>query len=197
MPLITLQLANYLLCGGQMIKNLELSGFQFGGIWIGIALDISSGIPVQQVSSSVQIKIITSYDELHTFSSILVEGFGMKSEVLDQFQHVLTGAMNNDEQIHFLATVDNMPAGIITLVTAETTAGIWNMVSLPKYRKMGVGTALVKAALVEAYKQQYQYVIAMLMPKGMAWGVFEKLGFKAVKHFSFYVYGSSAEELEK
>ena len=35
------------------------------------------------------------------------------------------------------------------------------------------------------------------MPKGMAWGLFAKFGFKEVSQFPFYVYGTSAEELEK
>jgi hypothetical protein len=34
-------------------------------------------------------------------------------------------------------------------------------------------------------------------PKGMAWGLFTKMGFKAACEFPFYTYGVSAEELEK
>ena len=53
------------------------------------------------------------------------------------------------------------------------------------------------AALVEAQKRKYNQVMAILMPKGIAWGLFTKLGFKEVCHFPFYVYGVSADELEK
>ncbi len=39
--------------------------------------------------------------------------------------------------------------------------------------------------------------MAILIPKGMAWGLFTKMGFKAVCEFPFYIYSVSAEELEK
>ena len=66
-----------------------------------------------------------------------------------------------------------------------------------QYRKHGIGGALVHAALVEAKKQHHDQVMVILMPKGMARGLFTKMGFEAACEFSFYIYGVSAEELEK
>ena len=87
--------------------------------------------------------------------------------------------------------------GTATLSVSPSSAGIWELSTLPDHRKHGIGGALVHAAIEEARKRQYKQVMAILMPKGMAWGLFAKLGFKAVCEFPFYVYGVSAEELEK
>jgi ribosomal protein S18 acetylase RimI-like enzyme len=83
------------------------------------------------------------------------------------------------------------------LATCPASAGIWSLSTLPEFRKNGVGSALVSAALAEAKKRKYDQVMAILMPKGMAWGLFTKLGFKEVCKFPFYVYGVSAKEFEK
>jgi ribosomal protein S18 acetylase RimI-like enzyme len=96
-----------------------------------------------------------------------------------------------------MAYLNETLVGTATLSVSPSSAGIWNLATLPEHRKHGIGAALVHAALVEAKKRQYDQVMAILMPKGLAWGLFTKLGFKPVCEFPFYVYGVSAEELEK
>lgn len=178
-------------------KNLESKGFQFGGVLTGIALDISKDVPNQESTTQIQIKIIHSKEDLSSFASLAVNAFGMSRRALEQFQAVHTAAMQQGEQVHFLAMVDGHPVGAVTLSITESSAGIWNLATLPKYRKQGVGTLLVHKAIIEAQKRKYDQVMAILMPKGMAWGLFAKLGFKEACQFPFYVYGVSAEALEK
>lgn len=96
-----------------------------------------------------------------------------------------------------MAYLNGLPVGTATLSVSPSSAGIWNLATIPEHRKHGIGSALVYAALVEAKKRQYDHVMAILMPKGLAWGLFTKLGFQAVCEFPFYIYGVSAEELEK
>ena len=178
-------------------KNLEAKGFQFGGILTGIALDISNDLPNTKTTSKVQIKITHEKEGLNVFTNLFGNAFGMKPNAFAQFQAVSTAAMNKGEQVHFLAFVDGKPVGTATLATCPASAGIWSLSTLPEFRKNGVGSALVSAALAEAKKRKYDQVMAILMPKGMAWGLFTKLGFKEVCKFPFYVYGVSAKEFEK
>ena len=100
------------------------------------------------------------------------------------------------EQVHFTAYLNEVPVGTATLSVSSSSAGIWNLATVMEYRNHGIGGALVHAAIAEAKRRQYRQVMAILMPKGMAWGLFTKLGFKAACKFPFYVYGVSAEELE-
>lgn len=177
-------------------KNLEKKGFQFGGILTGIALEITGAIISDEtIPSHLRIKTISTKEDLKVFSTIA--GLGMNPATIEQFQTLNAAGMKYREQVHFLALLDGIPVGTATLSTSHSSAGIWSLATLPEYRKRGVGTALVSAAMAEAKKLEYNQVMAILMPKGMAWGIFTKLGFKECGQFPFYVYGASAEEIEK
>lgn len=179
-------------------KILETKGFQFGGVFTGIALDISQGIPSNpSASSDLKIKIVQSDSELEFFTNLAANAFALSPKATEQWLALNDSVMKKDEQVHFMAYLNGVPVGTATLSVAPSSAGIWNLATLPEYRKHGIGGALVHAALVEAKKRLHNQVMAILMPKGMAWGLFTKMGFKAVCEFPFYIYGASAEELEK
>jgi len=179
-------------------KILETKGFQSGGILTGIALDISQGVPANTAASSdLKIKIVQSDSELESFTNLAANAFAMNPKATEQWLALNDSVMKKDEQVHFMAYLNGTPVGTATLSVAPSSAGIWNLATLPEHRKHGIGGALVHAALVEAKKRHHDQVMAILMPKGMAWGLFTKMGFKAVCEFPFYIYGVSAEELEK
>lgn len=176
-------------------KILAEKKFQFGGILTGIAIDISQGIP-QQSSPLLEIKIIQSETDLRIAAQMGLNVFGINVS-LEQWHAANTAQMQAGKMIHFLAYYNGNPVGTASLSTHTSSAGIWNLATLPEHRKQGVGSALVYTALAEAYKLQYKQVMAILMPKGMASGLFAKMGFKEVCPFPFYVYGARADELEK
>lgn len=179
-------------------KVLEAKGFQFGGILIGIALDISQGVPAKlPASSDLKIKMLQTESELKVFTDLAANAFAMNSRATEQWLALNNSVMKKGEQVHFMAYLNGVPVGTATLSVSPSSAGIWNLATISEHRKHGIGGALVHAALVEAKKRQYGQVMAILMPKGLAWGLFTKLGFKAICEFPFYIYGVSAEELEK
>ncbi|GAB4232557.1 MAG: hypothetical protein Tsb0021_11250 [Chlamydiales bacterium] len=176
---------------------LENFGFQYGGILTGIALDMSNQkLQLPTFASEVSIKLIQSEEEILTFSHVAVEGFGMPSHTVEQFAKVNIGTMKAREQLHFLAYFNKSPVGTVTLSVNENSAGIWNLATLANYRKSGIGKALIASALMEAKNLGHKHVMAILMPKGMAWGIFMQLGFVENSRFPFYVFGDSAENLE-
>ena len=66
------------------------------------------------------------------------------------------------------------------------------------FRSGSVCSPLPEAEFKETSQNSvYAWGMAILMPKGLAWGLFTKLGFQAVCEFPFYIYGVSSEELEK
>lgn len=178
--------------------NLEQYGLQYGGILTGIAMDVSQNLPKNpQASEQLKIKICKSEADLDIFTSLAADGFAASKVAQEQWVQINQAVMEKGEQIHFLAFVNDKPVGTLTLSTCKLSAGIWNLTTLPEYRNQGVASQLVHAALTQAKELNYQQVMAILMPKGMAWGLFTKLGFQEVCEFPFYVYGANAEELEK
>ena len=179
-------------------KVLETKGFQFGGVLTGIALDISQGVPTTlPTSSDLKIQIVQTESELKAFTNLAANAFAMNPKATEQWLALNDSVMKKEEQIHFMAYFNGVLVGTATLSVSPSSAGIWNLATLSEHRKHGIGGALVHAALVEAKKRQYDQVMAILMPKGLAWGLFTKLGFQAVCEFPFYIYGVSSEELEK
>lgn len=177
-------------------KSLETKGFQFAGNLTGIALDISKDFP-KAPTSKAQVKLVQSENELKTFSEIAIKASRMPDSCIEQFQALFDSGMKKREQLHFLAYIDDVPVGTATLAVAPNSAGVWNLAVMDEYRKKGIGGALVHASLVEAQKRGYKQMMAILMPKGMAWGLFTKLGFQKTCDFPIYIYGASADELEK
>jgi GNAT superfamily N-acetyltransferase len=179
-------------------KVLETKGFQFGGNLTGIALDISQKVPLEpNTSSQLKIKVVESESELRSFSQLAGKAFAMNPKATEQYFALNNSLMKRGDQVHFLAYLNELPVGTASLTTTPFSAGIWNLATAEEHRKHGIGGALVHAALVEAKTRNHDTVMAILMPKGMAWGLFTKLGFKAICEFPFYVFGVSAEELEK
>lgn len=177
--------------------SLETKGFQFGGIMKGISLALKEQKINPPNGNGLNIKIVENNHELEIFCKLIAECFGFNPQVTDQYATMSNSAMKKKEQIHFLAYLNNIPVATASLTITQTSAGIWNCATLPDYRKKGIGTALTLSALAEAKKRNYSEVMAVLMPKGMAWGLFRELGFKEKCSLPFYVYGASANEIEK
>lgn len=176
---------------------LETQGFQFGGTMKGIALDIKNSIPASHALPGVKVKVVNTEQELNAFCKVIAECFGFTSDIESQYARMSKLAMDKKEQVHFLAYVDDVPVSTATLTTLPKSAGIWNCATLPMYRKKGIGTFLCSLATKQAKEMNYHDVMAILMPKGLAWGPFNKLGFREVSSLPFYVYGAAAHELEK
>jgi hypothetical protein len=184
-------------CWWTSSKKLEGRGFELGGVMKGVARDISEYLPVPSVfPRELKIVVVQTEAQLEEFCRICTSVPGMGPQMMEHYKKVCDSTMKQQEQIHFLAYLKDIPIATLTLTLSNRSAGIWNAVTLDEYRKNGIFTALVCTALLEAKKRQYDLVTALLMPKGMAWGVFQKAGFKEVCNFPFYLYGFDPDTLE-
>lgn len=171
-------------------KLLETEGFQFGGLMKGLTLDTAKSKSAPP-PSGVTVKVVHSEEELNDFCRILSSCFGFIPEVEKQYVKFCKTAMDNKDQIHFMAYMNGIPVATTTLSTQPNSAGIWNSATLPEYRKKGIGTYICSVASKHAQELKYPKVISILMPKGLAWSVFDALGYKEVSTLPFYMYGTS------
>lgn len=176
-------------------KALENKGFQFGESMKGLTLNISHRVPkVPDGPANLTIKVVEKEEELHAFTQTLLEAFGIvnNSSLFEEFQTMNAATMKSGEQIHLLGYIDEVPVATATLEMTPLSASIWNCATLPAYRGKGIGTILTFEAIVEAWLKKYPEVITILMPNGLAGGVFNRLGFKEVCDLPFYVYDDSS-----
>lgn len=81
-----------------------------------------------------------------------------------------------DESIHFLATVNGQPAGAARWRKTDKGVKLERFAVSKEYRQMGVGQALVQAAVNDIpTDQKYLYLHAQLS----AMGLYSKFGFEA------------------
>jgi len=173
-------------------KKWTRRGFDFGGIFSGVTLDISKEAYEEPTLPNLTIKIAKSEKEIRVFFDLLAREFGLPKGCSEQIHAVTSSLENQKNTLNLLAYVGKTPVGGIILSMGPVSAGIWSLAVYPNYRSKGIGRALTQAALLEAQKNQYNQVIAVLMPKAMAWDLFESLGFEKVCEFPFSVYGMSS-----
>src|SRR5437773_836259 len=87
---------------------------------------------------------------------------------------------------HFAASLKGKPVGETTLCCGAGVAGIYAVEVMEEFRRRGIGTALVQAALRQA--QQLGHATAVLSATGMGMSVYARLGFREVCKLSFWKY---------
>ena len=88
---------------------------------------------------------------------------------------------------HFSATQDGVPVGETTLLSGATVAGLYDVDVLERFRRRGIGSALVHVALRHGKKLGYR--AAVLGVTGMGASVYARAGFREVCKLSFWKYG--------
>lgn len=169
-------------------KNLEDHGFILEGVCTGVARDISEMPQMPIMQAALKITIVNTFADLITFTAIASKNFTLNEQVEKEWLQFFAATMNPDEQIHFLALWDGVPVGTVTLTTFGPGAAIWNLTTLPKYRKRGIGTALVYAAIFEAKKKKFNQIMAIVSPEKLSLGIFKKFGFQEFGKFPYYLY---------
>ena len=88
---------------------------------------------------------------------------------------------------HFAASHDGKPVGETALCCGAGVAGIYDVNVAEAFRRRGIGTALVHAALQQA--RRLGHGAGVLAASGMGSSVYARLGFREVCKFSFWKYG--------
>lgn len=100
----------------------------------------------------------------------------------------MTMALVKPRQVwHFAASLEGRPVGETALCCGAEVAGIYDVEVMEAFRRRGIGTALVHAALRQA--RQLGFGAAVLGASGIGLGVYARLGFREVCKLSFWKYG--------
>jgi len=87
----------------------------------------------------------------------------------------------------FTASHGDQHIGATALLMGAGVAGIYGVEVLKEFRRQGIGSALVHAALEKARGLGLSF--AVLGASGMGRGVYERLGFREVCKLSFWKFG--------
>jgi predicted GNAT family N-acyltransferase/gamma-glutamylcyclotransferase (GGCT)/AIG2-like uncharacterized protein YtfP len=128
----------------------------------------------RQTSAAVRVGKISSKEDLKKAFAIRMRVFVKEQGVPSDIE------LDRDDQraVHFLATVSDKAIGTARIVMRRDSAKIGRMAVLKNYRRNGVGTKLLKRAVVTAKKLGAQKIY--LHAQVAVIGFYERLDFRSV-----------------
>lgn len=126
---------------------------------------------------------VQTLTELHSFRSVLSKVFFIsQSEV-----NLIMGEKVLDVPYvrHYLAWLDGSPVATASLVLTGDVAGIWNVGTLPEYRRRGLATELMHRATADAASLGYPATILLSSPEGLR--LYERLGYDTISTMRMFM----------
>jgi len=104
--------------------------------------------------------------------------------------HLLLARAEPKQIWNFVASCDGRPVGETTLFTGAGVAGVYDVTVLEEFRRRGIATALLVAALDHA--RELGLSIAILGATWMGQGMYARVGFRKICQLSFWRHGKGA-----
>lgn len=173
-------------------SHLESHGLRCVEESPGMALDliaINEDIPIP---SELAIERVRNAEVLSKFVEVLRVGFEMPHftgpALFEEFNAV--GLTDESPWRNYVGRLDGEVVTTASLAIVVGIAGIYNVVTLPKARRRGFGSAMTLAALHEA--RELGYRIGILQSSAEALGVYRRLGFE--QYSTYYIYVATGQE---
>lgn len=146
------------------------AGLLSGSIMEGMTID---GFPPPPSAPGLTVEIVEDLETLAIYGEVLADGFGMPIEIS---RNLLPPSILKDDMTSLLlARIDGRPAATSMLSVTEDIAGVYNVATLPDFRRRGLAAAVTAATLVEGAERGC--TIGALQPSEMGRPVYSKLGF--------------------
>jgi GNAT superfamily N-acetyltransferase len=168
-----------------LADRLAEAGFTNGGSEPCMAVRIDV-MHEQAMPSNVRIIRAGSDGDIDTWVNTLARGFGEGEREANWVGEVYkrVGLGDHSPFRHFIALLDDQPAGTASLFLDGSTAGIYFVMTAPEARRMGIGAALTQHALRVA--RNLGYHIGVLGSSEMGYPVYRRLGFEAYSRVGIY-----------
>ena len=123
--------------------------------------------------------------ELQSYRDILSAVFGISEREINL---IMSDKVLDVPYVrHYLGWLDGEPVATTSLVLAGEIAGIWNVGTLPDYRRRGAAAELMHRAIADALN--FGYGCSMLLSSPEGYGLYERLGYRTVTKVRMFVPG--------
>jgi ribosomal protein S18 acetylase RimI-like enzyme len=168
-------------------SHLESHGLRCVEESPGMAVDLNALNQDIRFPSELAIERVSNAEVLSEFVDLMRVGFEMPeftgAALFEEFNAM--GLTDKSLWRNYVGWLDGEVVTTASLALAVGVAGIYNVVTLPKARRRGLGAAITLAALGEA--RELGYRIAVLQSSAEGLGVYRRLGFEQYSTYSIYV----------
>jgi ribosomal protein S18 acetylase RimI-like enzyme len=139
----------------------------------------------------LQISLVDDVKKLNDFVQIYQELIPDDAKAIGEFFGRASAHILHPKSLLklFVGYFQNQPAATGALFLDENTAGVWDVTTLPQFRRRGIGTDMTLQALFYAF-DNFGHRIGVLTASEDGEPVYRKIGFQKVK--DFYVFNVRA-----
>jgi N-acetylglutamate synthase len=150
-------------------------------IFVDPVMICSGPLAVTRRNPDVVVRAVSQPEDRRHFQRIVIEGFDLPPGVTEDFFEQLLAIQEAHQMI---ALLDEKPVGAGLLLYLAGVASIFNVATLPAYRKRGVATALMAALHSQALADGYPATVLTSSEMGLL--LYEHLGYRRVGYQSGY-----------
>ena len=167
---------------GDITADLERRGFEVE-LLPGMTIDLAAMSP-PVLPRGVEIRAVDDEPALlETATEVAFTTTGCPPSAVPPMIDTLARTDDRARFTTFLATVDGVPAAASALVVSDEMAGIYNVGTLPEFRRRGLGALVSVAALVAGKARGC--TIGGLQASQQAESVYRAIGFEECCRFAF------------
>jgi ribosomal protein S18 acetylase RimI-like enzyme len=174
----------------QCKKDLEESGFVCDEHESGMFAKIEK-LSREKKCDELQIALVDNSKRLNNFIQIYRELIPYDANAIEGFYGRASEYILNLESSLklFVGYFHGQPAATGALFINEDTAGVWDVVTLPQFRRRGIGTDMTLHALFHAF-DNFGCRIGVLTASKDGEPVYRKIGFQKLKDFYIFNVGT-------
>lgn len=138
----------------------------------------------QEISENIEIKEVKTEQEMQTLLEVFEKSYSDPDDpygiIPPAYKEALLKSFDNKGKkiIHYLGFSEGKPVGLSTLIHNNEYGGIYNIGSIPKIRKKGIGTAISLHPINQAIDKGCKYIFLQTVPKSYNEKFYTKLGFE-------------------
>lgn len=136
----------------------------------------------------VRIARVSDAASLAEWSRVLCDSFGAPQSFGEAFAEMAHGVgFGRDSAFrHYLARAGNVPVATCSLFLGAGVAGIYDVSTLPEWRRRGIGAAITRFAMLDAFAAGSR--TAILHASALGAGMYRSLGFEDICDIGQYVW---------
>jgi ribosomal protein S18 acetylase RimI-like enzyme len=172
--------------------RLESRGLSPAAELPGMAVDLQAINEDIPSPSALTTERVSDTEVLRECIEVMRVGFELPELTSEVFFEVFTtlGLTEESPCRSYVGRLEGEAVAASSLLLAAGVAGIYNVATLPRARRQGLGAVVTLEGLLEA--RELGYRIAVLQSSAMGFGVYRRMGFEQYSTYSIYV-GSGQE----